>query len=267
MNAIALGPVLISLPRLHAFVCALALLLVARFLLAVPDNRYRHWAWGLILAWVLGARLGHLALAFDSYLDAPLDALKLWQPGYNALAGLVAGMGWSGWAWRRELSKGLVASLLLILVTLAWFGLERLAPWRQSEGLSAVPKRTLEDIHGRQVSLSELAANDQKLLINLWATWCPPCLREMPLLESLDARDDLQVAVINQGEDLLPVVRYLDAQALNFEFALLDPRQQLLAELDAAGLPTSVLFDAGGKVLHRHVGELNRAQLERWLDE
>ena len=112
------------------------------------------------------------------------------------------------------------------------------------------------------------AKSEKKPVLLYWgATWCPPCLREMPLLEAADQMEGVSVVVVNQGEDLLPIVRYLDEQQLVFRHALRDPRQLLMAEFAAPGLPTTVLFDAQGRTLDVHVGELTRAHLERWLND
>ena len=80
-----------------------------------------------------------------------------------------------------------------------------------------------------------------------------PCLREMPLLEEADQREGVTVVVANQGEDLLPIARYLDEQSLSFRYPLRDPQQTLMAQFQAPGLPTTVLFDQTGKTLDVHV--------------
>ena len=115
--------------------------------------------------------------------------------------------------------------------------------------------------------LPSLAENGDLIIVNLWATWCPPCLREMPLLEETAQREGISVVAVNQGEDLLPIVRYLDEQQLEFRYALRDPSQQLMALFKAPGLPTTVLFDDQGNTLDVHVGELTRAHLDRWLQD
>ena len=88
----------------------------------------------------------------------------------------------------------------------------------------------------------------------------------MPLLAEADAREGVSVMVANQGEELLQVIRYLDDQGLAFRYPLLDPRQELMVLLESPGLPTTLLFDASGRAVERHVGELSRAQLGAWLD-
>jgi len=267
MNAIALGPLLISTPRLYAFGCALLLLVSSRYLLGLPAKQHGRWFNGLLVVWLLGARVAFVALNWESYSATPLDALKVWQPGYHALGGLVTGLLWTGWTLRARLLAMIGGLAMTVGAVSLWLVLVTLAPLGQQFAVASLPDVTLEDLDGNAVSLSSLTNQDELIIVNLWATWCPPCLREMPLLEEADQREGVTVVVANQGEDLLPIARYLDEQSLSFRYPLRDPQQTLMAQFQAPGLPTTVLFDQAGKTLDVHVGELTRAQLERWLSD
>lgn len=265
MNAIALGPLLISLPRLYAIAGALLLLLASRFLLNLSAQQQSRWFSGLLMAWLVAARITHVALNLDSYSVDPLAALKVWQPGYHPLGGMLAGLAWTAWMLRDQIATMIKAMALLVGAVALWLLLVTLAPMSNDFAVQTLPPVTLEDIEGNDVYLPDLAEEGDLVIVNLWATWCPPCRREMPLLADADQSPGVNVVVANQGEDLLPVVRYLDDQALNFRYALRDPQQTLMATFEAPGLPTTVLFDSQGKVLDVHVGELTRAHLNSWL--
>ncbi|MFC3284208.1 redoxin family protein [Litchfieldella rifensis] len=265
MDAIALGPVLISLPRLYAFAAALLLLVSSLVLLGLSRRQHIRWFNTLLLVWLLGARLGHVLTHLESYAGAPLDILKFWQPGYHGLWGLLAAAIWTAWAFRDHALRLIGGIALLVGSSALWLVLVTLNPGGNGMALRELPDLALEDLDGNPVNLQTLPG--ERILINLWATWCPPCLREMPLLAEADARDGVTVVVANQGETLLQVTRYLDEQGLVFRYALLDPHQELMGRIEAPGLPTTVLFDAQGRALERHVGELSRAQLKDWLDE
>ncbi|HSP30493.1 MAG TPA: TlpA disulfide reductase family protein, partial [Halomonas sp.] len=233
MNAIALGPLLISLPRLYAFGCALLLVLCARWLLGLPRSVQQRWLTGLIIIWLIGARAGHILLHLDSYSAAPFEALKVWQPGYHGLWGMAAGLVWTAWTLRaRVLAMG-GAMAMLVAASSLWLVAVTLAPLGNTFAVSELPDITLEDVDGNEVHLPALAADNERIIVNLWATWCPPCLREMPLLEEAAQREGVSVVVANQGEDLLPMVRYLDEQQLDFRYALRYPSQQLMALFEA----------------------------------
>ncbi|SDK46775.1 TlpA disulfide reductase family protein [Billgrantia gudaonensis] len=264
MDAFALGPVLISVPRLYALACAALLLAAAWLLLGLSPGARARWFNGLLLTWLVGARLGHVALNLDAYAAAPLDVLKLWQPGYHGLWGLLAALVWTGWALRDHLLRLIGAMALTLGASVLWLVLVTLAPLGSDASLRELPDLTLENLEGEAVELSSLAG--EPVVLNLWATWCPPCLRELPLLAEADRRDDVTVVVANQGEELLQVARYLDEQALDFRYPLLDPNQELMVLSESPGLPTTLFFDAEGRVAERHVGELTRAQLDAWLD-
>lgn len=265
MDALALGPMLISLPRLYAFIAALALLLAALAALRLPVARRARWYNGVLLSWLLGARLGHVLMHFDGYLAAPLDIIKLWQPGYSAAWGLLAAAAWTAWTLRQRFARLITGQALLGASFALWLGLMAWNPLGSDLALRELPELALENLSGQSVNLAELRG--ETVVLNLWATWCPPCRREMPLLAEVDARDDVTVVIANQGESLLQVTRYLDAQGLDFTHALLDPDQRLMALTESPGLPTSLLFDANGQLVERHVGELTRAQLDAWLDD
>ncbi|MGP9498420.1 MULTISPECIES: prolipoprotein diacylglyceryl transferase family protein [unclassified Halomonas] len=267
MNAIALGPLLISLPRLYAIGCALLVLLSARYLLRLPPPLLNRWFTGLILAWLVGARIAHITLHLESYSANPLDALKVWQPGYHGIGGLLTGLLWTAWTLRKRLSALLGGTVILLCASGLWLMLVSLSPLGSASAVSQLPEIRLENVDGADVYLPDLADGSDRVIVNLWATWCPPCRREMPLLEEAAQREGVSVAVVNQGEDLLPIVRYLDAEGLDFTHALRDPGQTLMALFEAPGLPTTVLFDGQGTTLDIHVGELTRAHLEHWLED
>ena len=264
MNAIALGPLLIALPRLYAFIAALVLLLLSLAVLRLGKAQRASWFNGLMLTWLVGARLGHALMHADSYLAAPLDILKLWQPGYSPVWGLLAASVWSAWRLRERLMTVVKAQALLAASLVLWLGLVAWNPLGHDTGLRELPDLVLEDLEGNEINLRDLRG--EPVVLNLWATWCPPCRREMPLLAEVDDREGVRVVVANQGETLLAASRYLDSQGLDFDQALLDPDQRLMVAVESPGLPTSLLFDAEGKVIERHVGELTRAQLEAWLE-
>ncbi|WP_148255241.1 TlpA disulfide reductase family protein [Aidingimonas lacisalsi] len=264
MDALAIGPLLISLPRLYAFATGLVLLFVSTFLLKLTRRAHTRWFNPMVLFWLLGARFGHIAMNIDAYQGALLDMFKLWQPGYSTVWGLIAAIGWSIWVFRRQVRPLLSACSMLIAGTVLWLIITAWNPLGSTLPIQQIPDITLKTLEGDELNLRDI--EDERVLVNLWATWCPPCLREMPLLEEADAHNDVTVVIVNQGEDLLQASRYLDEQELDFRYALLDPQQELTMLSQAPGLPTTMLFDSDGNTLEHHAGELSRSQLRAWLD-
>ena len=108
------------------------------------------------------------------------------------------------------------------------------------------------------------------LLLNFWATWCPPCVEELPLINAFYRQNKANGwQVLGLAVDkLAPVQAFLKKMPLDFPVAMagLDGAElgRGLGNL-AGGLPFSVVFAADGTVLHRKMGRLSQADLELWV--
>ncbi len=123
-----------------------------------------------------------------------------------------------------------------------------------------------------QPSGGELAFSSLKgrpLLVNFWATWCPPCVREMPLLDDFYKQNKakgLQVLGI-AIDGASPVQAFLARSPVAFTLALAGADGSALARTlgnTGGGLPYTILADAQGVIRHRQMGELQAAQLAQW---
>jgi thiol-disulfide isomerase/thioredoxin len=106
------------------------------------------------------------------------------------------------------------------------------------------------------------------LLLNFWATWCPPCLKEMPALDRFARAQGQRVQVIGLAVDsLAPVQAFLSRQPVSFAVGLAGMSGTELARSlgNRAGvLPFTLLLDAQGKLVRHKVGETDFAELEAW---
>ncbi len=110
---------------------------------------------------------------------------------------------------------------------------------------------------GDDISLRDLSG--KPMLVNLWATWCAPCVKELPTLNNLaKARGGtLQVIAISQDSGPHPSVgSFLDSHAPEL-VSYQDSKMALSGKLNAEVLPTSILYDAQGKEVWRYVGDLD----------
>ncbi len=119
------------------------------------------------------------------------------------------------------------------------------------------PSAVFTDPDGKPVKLADFAG--KPLLVNLWASWCAPCVKELPTLDRLAQTDKVQVLAVSQDDGPHPsVVAFLQAHKI----ATLEPYQDAKMGLSGAlgpntVLPTSILFDANGKEVWRYVGDLD----------
>lgn len=113
----------------------------------------------------------------------------------------------------------------------------------------------------------ELAALPGPTVVNLWATWCEPCRRELPDLQALaDRRDDVRVVGVDIGEDAGPALAVLDELGVSFD-QYADPRGELTAALEVVGLPATFVTDGSGRITWEHLGELDIPDLEAAVSE
>ncbi|TVR02454.1 MAG: TlpA family protein disulfide reductase [Spirochaetaceae bacterium] len=106
------------------------------------------------------------------------------------------------------------------------------------------PSRSLADYRGRIVFL------------NFWATWCPPCVEEMPSMQRLAdilEPEGLAMVAVNVQEDPSLVKQFMNTHGLSFE-VLLDRRGQVGQSYAVRGLPTTVILDRTGAIMARKVG-------------
>ncbi len=118
-----------------------------------------------------------------------------------------------------------------------------------------MPQAAFTDVDGKPASLADFKG--RPAVVNLWATWCQPCLKEMPSLLRLHARFDGKLVVAAVSEDhagAKVVVPFVADKGLQKLSIYLDPQGALGHELKVRGLPTSIVIDAAGRVVGRVEG-------------
>lgn len=260
---IQIGPLALALDRLLAVGLMLAFLTALDWI----ARRYRAAAWqpaGLaLLAGIIAARAGHVWQYRESYALEPVAALQAWLGGWDWRAG-VAAAGLVVIVTLRQ-SRPVLAGLgVLAGLTLAWAGF--LAAGESKSSLRLPQALTLERVTAEPGVSPHWQIGDLRgrpIVLNLWATWCPPCRREMPMLTRTAATEPrAEILLVNQGETSSQIRVFLRDQGLDPAHVASDP-SGLLSEMTGAGaLPTTLFIASDGTVRQVHTGEITRVQLD-----
>ena len=116
----------------------------------------------------------------------------------------------------------------------------------------AQPDVAYSDADGNEVRLSDYRG--QVILVNFWATWCGPCVEEMPALDRLQAEmggDDFQVVTVSLDRGMDEVIAFFDRMELENLPIIHDTNLASFSRIQTPGLPTSVLYDRQGRELGR----------------
>ena len=119
-------------------------------------------------------------------------------------------------------------------------------------------------MNGEPVALSDYRG--QWVLVNFWATWCPPCVEEMPFLDQLAAERDLVVLGVNFKEEAALVAQFVAENGIDFPI-LLQPDEITLLFYGVRGLPRTFLIAPDGTLAHTAIGALRPAEFSARLDE
>jgi len=127
------------------------------------------------------------------------------------------------------------------------------------------PELTVLDLNGGSVSLRDY--HGRVILVNNWATWCPPCKAEMPELQAYfdDHKDqDFMIVAIDAGDPTHQVQRFVFEYGLTFD-VLADPNMDALTAFRNNSLPSSYVIDESGTVRLAWTGVISREMLEKHL--
>ncbi|MBC5826002.1 MAG: TlpA family protein disulfide reductase [Candidatus Eremiobacteraeota bacterium] len=163
---------------------------------------------------------------------------------------------------RRWIIGGLVAAAIVIFVA-AFFptsGNQAAGP-AQAVG-AKMPDVVFPSLTGGTVDFTSLRGH--RVLVNVWATWCGPCRREMPALQRLARVDSghLDVIAIDQGEGSATVKAFASRFSIAFPIAL-DQSQRLGTVLHLIGLPSSFFVDKNGVIREAVDGEMDYATMSQ----
>lgn len=256
MNAVAIGPMLFAPDRFSAIIAGAVFVFVMWLVTRYVDMRLRGWSTWAIGAFIVGARLGHVLENFDSFSLDPVRIFAVWQGGFSWPVGLAATIV-SAVFYLRNPKLILLAGVpmavagVVAAVTLQQFG---------TTPALGLPGSSFEMADGRILNAESL--HGKPVVINLWATWCPPCRRELPMMADIASSEAAATFLfVNQGETSSQIQSYLDQASVVLKNVVLDPQGQFLDHYQVPGLPTTLFVDADGVLSSITVGEISKENL------
>lgn len=264
-NALVLGPLVVPYSLLLMLAVAALTFGLARRMGKKDDVDAEPVLWRALVFGLILARLGFVYEFRDAYLATPLSVIDIRDGGWNALSGFVG-------AWFYVLSRSVRNPVMrrplhraLWTASAAWL-VGSLALAATSGTGTPMPSIALPSLDGQTINLASFRG--KPTVLNLWATWCPPCAREMPVMASAQAQNPaVNFVFVNQGEPAEQVGAWLTQRQLNLHNVVLDSSRQLGAALDHSAYPTTLFFDAKGHLVTTRIGELSAATLAQKLNQ
>lgn len=257
MHAVDIGPFVFAPDRLAAIVAIGVFLLAASIAARHLDGRLERWAGAAVLGGLLAARAGHVALNWAHFSDEPWRVLAIWQGGFSLPA---AAIGVAIVSAFQAITPRLLAGAVIALALGGFAGLIVVELTKATLGQSA-PISRMNTLDGGFRSIQEFRG--KPVVVNLWASWCPPCRREMPLLaRRAEERSDVTFLFVNQGESATTIARYLEKDKLRLDNVLLDMAMATPRHYGTPGLPVTLFLRADGTLASLVVGEISSEALD-----
>jgi thiol-disulfide isomerase/thioredoxin len=263
-SALQVGPLAIPYAVVIAAAGAFLAFALGRRLARTDASGVETLLWQSLLAGFAVARLAYVAQYSAEYLARPLSMLDVRDGGFDPLAGFLAAALFAAIRLRRRPVMRRPFWWAFAMGTFVWGAATLALELHQQSQALTLPPLALARLEGGEASLAGFAG--KPVVVNIWATWCPPCVREMPMLQAQQARrPDVHFVFVNQGEPRERVAGWLQARGFTLRNVLLDPQGRTAAAFGAQGLPTTLFFDSRGRLVSARTGELSAATLEERL--
>ena len=218
----------------------------------------------VLLVAVIAARLTFIVAYWEFYRAAPWSVLDVRDGGFSLTGGVLGAVLACAWLlWRHADTRKALATAA-VAGSVVWGGLT-FGAMALDDARAPMPALQVGALDGASQPLVAVTGG-KPAVINLWASWCPPCIREMPVLAAAQAaHPDIVFVFLNQGEGAETVREFLTRSGLQLDHVLLDPASGFGDALGSRMLPTTMFYDASGRQTHAHLGQLSAATLARGL--
>jgi len=291
MSSLNVGPLALSLQTFIVFAGVIVAWIVAAILGRQRRVPAADALFSLVLVSLVGARLLFVAKYWSSFASAPLSVIDIRDAGFDAWGAVFAAALWLVWRLRNDAplrmpllvavasGAGLWAATTGVLTMAEQKGREMPSIALRVPQHSGMQSPAMLALLNDTLGISQTQARDPNnaveidlrnvaegsgTIVNIWATWCPPCRREMPVLEKAqNEHAGLRFVFVNQGEGEGRVRTFLQGEGLSLDHVYLDPHGRLSAAMGAHGLPTTLFYNAQGELVDVRMGELSSATLQR----
>lgn len=167
---------------------------------------------------------------------------------------------------KKAIAAGILAGLVLVAIFQHFYKVEEPQAIEASKAASGIdtgmvaPTFTLKNLAGEDVSLQDYRG--KKVMLNFWATWCPPCKEEMPAMEQFykEKSKDVEILAVNLDSQN-NVKSFVQENNLSFPI-LLDQNGATQQTYSIISIPTTFIIDEQGLILKKHIGSMTYEQMQ-----
>ena len=249
-SAIVIGPMMLAVDRGLAVLCIAIFLGLAALAERFVVPKVSPAATTAVVAGLIAARIGYVAAHWSTYAEAPLSMFAVWQGGFSATVGIFGAA--TIIAVRLGRTRALAAAGSALAISAAtWFTfMAFIPPVNYGPFPSGI---SLVSLTGKPVGLDSFRG--RPFVVNLWATWCGPCRRELPMLaEAASHKGSVPILLVNQGETPDMVAGFLGRERLGTAHVALDPDRVLSRAFETVGYPATAFVAADGTIVQVQLG-------------
>lgn len=170
---------------------------------------------------------------------------------------------------KKAIAAGILAGLVLFVIFQQFYKTDEPQAIEASKATTGIdagmiaPSFTLKNLAGEEVNLKDFSG--KKVMLNFWATWCPPCKEEMPAMEEFYKENSNEIEILAVNLDPQNDVEgFVREKELTFPI-LLDQAGSTQQTYSIISIPTTFIIDENGLILKKHIGSMTYEQMQELM--